>query len=389
MKKSVAFIIIIFLSQVVFADVTIQTDTMKLVINEYSGNVCVYSKNSKDKFVPVLDSKQFANMPSFYVNIDGLVYPVNTINGFDISAVTNADGSEATFNATLDAVVKISIKYSFFSTVKGGKVNAVRMAPSVVSLSKNKIEVGLKAVFDTYLGESTDIHFSSKSHSSIVAEQMDINFTQGSWFQSKNNENSLTFIVPNSQKDILESVVIAGKDRLYNTIWNYNYKKDRTFNSLNLYNNSAISFMWDVVTVGSNPNNVFELFFYIGLEDYSTSALLNEDFNDLYINSRLTETAESKTDIIETIIRTVKAAQNGTIVLTQEQIESLLVEADTIIYDAKGAVLEAQSTEDELHLMQSLIDIIHKLEKEENQATYEEVVALNLLIDQMLEKAAW
>lgn len=389
MKKILALLFCILFSQILFADVSIQTDTLKLVINEYAGNICLYSKNEDGRFKALVDSKQFANSPSFYVNINGLVYPVNAINGFDISATTSSDGTEAVFTASLKDIVKISIKYSFFATEKGGKVDSVRMSPSIVSLSDEKIEVGLKSIFDTFLGENTKKHFSCIMNPIIDSEYMTTSVSSNSWFQSKNDENSLTFIIPQSQNTLMDRVIIAGKTQLFNNTWNYNYSKGRSFNSINLYNNSSIAFMWDTVTVGQNPHNMFELYMYTGLEDFKESKLVTQDISDVYINSLVTETAGNRLSTIESIILTAQAAEKGDITLTEAQLLTLLNTSDEIIYDAKGAVLVAQSTDDEILLMQSLIDLITKMKNENTQATYEEIVALNLLLDQMLEKAEW
>ena len=161
MKKIASIIFIMLLSYTLFADVTIETELLKLSISEYEGNVCLYKKSDKGSFEPLLNSKQFSKTPSFYIYIDGLVFPVNEINGFNITA--SADEDEAIFEATLKNKIKLTVKYSFFSSKKEGSVDVVKVMPTIVNLSDSEIDFALKAMFDTILGESTNTHFSSTS----------------------------------------------------------------------------------------------------------------------------------------------------------------------------------------------------------------------------------
>ena len=389
MKKISLIIFLILFSYGLFADVTITTDSLKLVVKDYDGNISLYTKNEKGNFVPLLDVKQFSQYPSFYISIDGNVYPVNTLNGFDISSSTNASGTEVTFTATLKNVVRLSVKYSFFATEKGFLPDAIRVSPSVVSLSDTEIEVGLKAMFDTMLGENTNTHFTSSTKNTIVSEMMFTDFNTEKWIRSKNDDNFFTVIFPSTQKNILDRAIIAGKKILYTNIWDFSYTKGRSFNSLNSYNNSALCLLWNTVPVGQNSVNDYEFYLYTGIDDSNLVSLVEKDIREVYIDSFVTETTDTKTSLIETIIKTSNAVKNNEIQLTDKQLKDLIDSADSIIYESKNAVLVAQSTNDEILLMKSLIDIVGKMKTAEEPATYEELVALNLLLDQMLEKAEW
>ncbi len=382
MKKIASIIFIIIFSYTLFADVALETESLKLAISEYEGNVCLYKKTDKGNFEPLLNSKQFSKTPSFYINVDGIVYPVNVVSGFDIS--TSISGSEVTFVATLKNTVTLSVTYSFFSSQNNDYIDSVKVTPVVVNLSDSEIEFGLKAMFDTILGENTNTHFYSTSKKHIDSETMFANFTFDTWIHSKNADGSLNFVVFPSQLSFPRNAIIAGKKSLYTNSWNFNYKKGRTFNSINSYNDSALCFVWDDVVIGKDSVSNYEFYIYTGKDDLNTLELMDSENKDVPKDLPVT-----KSNPIEEIIRISKAVKNNEIQLTDSQLITLIGEADAFLYDDKNFVLMSKSTEDDVVLMKNLLDIINKIKAKEKNATHEELVALNLLLDQMLEKAEW
>ncbi len=336
-KLSVIFVLIISCATL-FANVDATVDNIRIEIEDYTGAVTIYRKSVNDRFVSVFDSKTFTKTPAFHVFYNGAVLPVNFSGGFKITS--SFKDTRATLVAELRNKIELTVHYDLFSASEEGLVDSVKVTSQLVNLSKGEQEVAVKAIFDTWLGESTVTHFTTARQSSINSETLFTNIANDRWIQSANSTDVIRFIVPEQQFSNIDSIIVANKNLLSQLVWDYNIQRGREFHSLNSYNNSALSITWKNFIIDSAPSLVHEFYILTGEtsiqmattwppESHTTSSHNLQSVNSL---SYLSEDDMNK--ILE-ILDTINELKDDNTYLSEQEIISLNQEVDEILENAR------------------------------------------------------
>lgn len=147
-----------------------------------------------------------------------------------------------------------------FDYIKGDGV--VKVTMYATNLSSKKTEVGVKGVFDTYLGEN-GIHFKTAGNMNYDAEAKITDIENKQWVLSENSKYSIQFLLYGKGISTPKTVFLTTKENLLKNEWEPNVIENRSFNTVVSYNNSELGVNWPLVELAQNETNV--IVFYIAL----------------------------------------------------------------------------------------------------------------------------
>lgn len=248
----------------------------RLELHEKSGTFTLSMLDSKgDKFTPVLNPLDNSSGTLFYLKAGSKVYPLSKLGGVPIVHEMNENRAVITYN--IKNVAEVSLSFSFVSSETGTFTeysDLVIVDVLVKNISKKTNVYGLRSVFDTFLGENSPIHFSTKTLN-LNTEALFNSMHVDKWIKSSDGRNSIKFLLDGETITRPSSVVVANRDILTVNSWEPKLVPGRGFNSLFSLNNSALGITWNSYKLA--PEKLFGVRFYISaatdyLEPMDTSS---------------------------------------------------------------------------------------------------------------------
>ena len=332
-----------------FAKVDIRDGKLRLVIEDYDGNFYLYRKNIRGNYVSLLDSKRYSLNSGFYILYDKSVQKLMRSGNLSVVSEETASGARLTFSSEEKFVCVID--FTFLAS-DGKETDSMRIDATVKNTSEEAKLIGLKGFFDTWLGENSGEHFSTALHGSIPSECYFTDTAREQWIQSSNDDVALRFLVAGDNITPIQTLALANKDVLSVPVWAPVFVPDRKFDSLQSYNNSAVSLAWTPQYL--NPGEELSVCFYI-----STGAgrIVPADYKTLRAGSWNTGFASDK------------------------------AEAALAPYKAPPDPVDNIRDDEEAYI-RFLISRVRKLEANPSAANHEEIMQLTAEIDAVLLKAA-
>ena len=145
-------------------------------------------------------------------------------------------------------------------------ISTVRLRLTLVNEGRNSRDVGVRYLFDTWLGEASDAHFlvqtdeDNKGFNRIEAER---ELTpNASVLESAGDEGTLRLLVHESTAP--EQIVVANRERLSNAAWSYNPSRRRNFD-LPPYsrNDSALHVTFAEQALGAGNERRVDMYFQV------------------------------------------------------------------------------------------------------------------------------
>lgn len=285
-----------------------------------------------------------------------------------------------------------------FDYIKGDGV--VKVTMYATNLSSKKTEVGVKGVFDTYLGEN-GIHFKTAGNLNYDAESKITDIENKQWVLSENSKYSIQFLLYGKGISAPETVFLTTKENLMKNEWEPNVIENRSFNTVVSYNNSELGVNWPLVELAQNETNV--IVFYIALTPIKNI----EVDNDVYVAPNgyvstpenapfVDDGSRPKTSAPETPVKTETVPNPSVVTPVQNPaavynpIEKLpkqnsgSYQLEKPVYDfVLPPVTKAQL--DPVYIQQ-LIDRIYSLQNDPQLIDKSEIRRLNAELDQILLK---
>lgn len=247
--------------------------------------------------------------------------------------------------------LKVNLNLSFLPEFSGVDQGAVKVEVELENISSSAVNVGLKGVFDTLLGENSGIHFVTARYPYVSTEESFTDMTQLQWVRSTNGNESIQFLLDGNGISSPKLVALANKDVVTADSWTPITKSGRTFNSVFSYNNSAICALWDNVSL--TPATKSSITFYITLASKSkvppSAQFLGE--------KKAYGTSSDGNKIIYT-------DENGVVYTVGDITDSML----------------------NMRYINDLLDRIRKLEEDPENIDRNELLRLNAELDAILEK---
>lgn len=218
--------------------------------------------NSRTDFFVPYDS--FSNT-FFSVKFGNTVYKLrnDTVNSVFMEETTTGIKLKYVVNDRFEAVLDCS----FMDLKLQPTQSIVKVQVSVKNISDKSERCEIKGTFDTLLGESTGVHFSTARLSKVNTETNFTSMRDDQWIRSSNGNESIQFLLDGADITSPRLVAVANKDVLIGNSWEPSLKVGRTFNSVFSYNNSAFCVLWDSKVLSPIQNDTIT--FYISLSSKS------------------------------------------------------------------------------------------------------------------------
>ena len=245
--------------------------------------------------------------------------------------------------------LNVGVNFTFVPEVSRKGQAAIKVEVELENISSKSLNVALKGVFDTILGENAGVHFATVPYPYLSTEESFTNMSQLQWVRSSNGDESVQFLFDGNGISSPKMVAVANKDVLIGDRWIPTIKSGRTFNSVFSYNNSALCALWNTITLA--PATKGSVTFYI--------------------------TVASKAKIPPTAQFLGEKGAN-------------LTGSDEILYtDSDGVVFSLGAVTDNMLNMQYINDLLNRIRMlEEAPANIDrnELLRLNAELDAILEK---
>ena len=222
-------------------------------------------KNDKIiRYIPVMSTVDEYVLSGFHLNVDGKSYKLN--DAFPVRCVAREmdDGCEIFY--LIPNVAVVSVKFECFSSDnRAQKADMVRISSKVKNIKEGKGEFALKLILDTVLGETDGHHFYVKNKTAIENETIHRRFSHDSWFLSKNENASMQILLHGKDISPINFVAFANYSTLNTSDWEPIMYDQKTFNTIDSYNNTALCINWIPKTMENGSS--FEEVFYLAFAD--------------------------------------------------------------------------------------------------------------------------
>jgi hypothetical protein len=224
-------------------DISMARGIAALYVPAKTGSFGIFSRNPDNAALfPLIAGYDNFSSTFFELQADSVTYRLNRVCGIPSRAERTRDGITITY--TIDKKASVQVAMTFAASSPQRSPDALRMAITTTNTGKQARTFSLRAVFDTILGEESFTHFSTAAKDQINAECLFETMKNDRWILSKNAENSIQFLVYGPGITSPNRVYLGNKDVIAAS-WIPGIKKDRSFNSVFSYNNSAIGINWN------------------------------------------------------------------------------------------------------------------------------------------------
>ncbi len=206
---------------------------IKIDIHENLGRFSAYYLYDikKNKYVPLfLD--QDPRTTSLSIVEGNKVYRMGESSTFKQMIESTRDGAKFVWrSSTLEVTEEISFINSSSSPVSDGILITIK----VKNISETTSTVGIRYIFDTYLGEDSNIHFKTDEVGKISGETSYNKFNVPAYIISPDDTEKFDgFQIMQQGKGITipDTVILANWKRLNDATWDYEVRSSRNFNQL-------------------------------------------------------------------------------------------------------------------------------------------------------------
>lgn len=215
---------------------------IKLVLHEDLGRFSLYylADVQSGNYVPLfVDSDPRTSSTTLLV--DSRVSRLGESSEFQQTARRTATGAEFTWASR---TLQIQQAFTFVTSSGAQLADGVKVTLSVKNQGEASVQLGVRFLLDTYLGESTANHFAADATRQISRETDLAGSSRPSFWSSSRTTDSLGLYVLTSGEgiDTPERVVFANWQRLSDSSWSFQSSSSRTFSNLPYsINDSAVA----------------------------------------------------------------------------------------------------------------------------------------------------
>lgn len=339
MKRTLLTGCIILLWSVLFANAELTKGNLHLTISKYTGEVSLYYRlpsnnlvsKRPDKYISLLTGKSQTGGLTSYALIDNNVYKLGRNGSVDIDI--NVTDSEAIVSFTVEERIKIDFDFTIGTNTSGFGEDVLLIKIHMTNLDTVAHIVGIKSVFDTWLGEASGRHFSTEFYNILNTEYYFTDMKRDKWIESANDDYRLRIVFP-PESTGLQTVSLANINFLDVPVWAPPLKVGRAFDSLYSYNNSAVSTTWRPILLEADETSLFAFQVEavetriveqgkLSVSDGSYPPLLDiEKYKDANLQNL---------EYIKALIRQIKELEKNPDAATKEKIIRLNGEIDLIL----------------------------------------------------------
>ena len=347
-KRFIPFILVLFLGAAAagFA-LDINEGRIKLVLHERTGRFSAYylTDLSEGMYKPFL----LADDPRttfLSLVIADKVYQMGESSGFKQTIESTTDGAKFVWRSSFAEVTE---EFSFLRSPASPIADGLKITVTVKNISERSYDVRARYVFDTYLGEKSNSHFSTETIDRVSGETSFTRFAMPKYVLSVGEEggedgfSGLQIMLKGEGIDTPERVVLANWKRLNDTVYDYEVKTSSNFNLLPYsVNDSAVCLYFGEETLERNQSRDLVL----ALGNYTE-------------NGFSADTAGTESEMEAVFDKTLKSAE--TIADTDLAVQTdLLTVTDLVDKIDKGLDDQIQLSGNEIDLMKQVIEELKK-----------------------------
>ncbi len=243
------FVIIITLLTVnIYAyktDYELIAGNLKVKVFHKTGNFCLYALSDTGKYTPLFDDKARASYNKFFVYYNGKPYELRKLNKkyFNIERDENSIKITHTYTDKFEVTQRFSFTKEKYNT--SGAL--LKIETTVKNLNQEIVEIGLKTLIDTKLGENKQGSISTDSGRVFISETTVVpKYEKSSAIISKEENLSCLFLINHSQATPIDQIFVANWNRLMHSNWTPKIIRGRSFNTRYAHNDAALLFLWPI-----------------------------------------------------------------------------------------------------------------------------------------------
>src|SRR6056297_615797 len=344
-RRIVVFTALFILLPALLSGLTLEQGRIKLVLHEGNGRFSIsYLKDiEKEEYVSLLFERD-PRTSSTGILQNNRVHTLGSSNTFSQKVRKTSEGAQFIWSSSK---LEIQQNFSFLKSSPNSLVDGVRIDTTVANSSESTQSVGIHLLFDTYLGEKQDAHFSTSDNQQLKRETGYSLQPPSYWIsptKSTNEGTSGSFqgfisMLKGSGITLPDKVVFSNWKRLSENLWNLQVQRNRNFNLLPYsINDSAVCQFYDPIKLASGGTRTITaaLGAFTGSPlGIATVDAQSEGDSLARLEQLLNSTGEDDTQAIKELIREDLIAVNDVI----SQINSLLSFPEDIS-EEKIAVIE-------------------------------------------------
>ena len=391
------------LSGLLAAENTVEmiSDPLKLVVYPKTGNFCLYHSNAEDAraYEPLYDDRSQSSVNIYSVLFNGDIFHLNNKSGKKIIVSQTKNEITIMFQISLDFLATQT--FSFVPSKQRSTGKLLKVVTEIQNISGDIAGIGLKAVFDTSLGEKNLIPLYTDLRSEIGAELMlQPVLEKDSVIFSADRGYACLFFLRNEYMTTPTSVYVANWERLVTKKWLPSYVSGRSFRKYTSAD-PGLLYVWSERKI---PNKeTFTVTNCIGFYDYRNAA------DSVTAYSAYTQAAGETTRsgsrpvgnlTVTTIYRdapanpsAVAAPKNPPAASNTQAADSFAtaapVEQPAIVKEPEqnrpSEQAKTQEPKKDYRYVQELLDKIAELEKSSDTLSMEEIAKLRTEVDEAIE----
>jgi hypothetical protein len=249
MRRSVQIaLFFVFFSVVPLWSLDIAQGRMKVDLNEGTGRYTVsYMTDLKNRVYKPLLVYNDPRTSVVCIAIGNKVYRLGESIEFRTSAERTENGARFVWTSSLLAITE---EFSFVASQGSSAADGIRIDLKVKNVSEQDLNVGVRFIFDTYLGEASYVHFKTDKVAEITRELTITKAEKTGYWASPlvgdPEEFGLICPLALSEVTVPDRIVFANWKRLTDASWGYETASSRNFNLMPYsVNDSAVSHYFD------------------------------------------------------------------------------------------------------------------------------------------------
>jgi len=372
------------------------SDPLKLVIYPKTGNFCLYHSKVEDvrEYEPLYDDRSQSSVNIYSVLFNGSIFHLNNKSGKKIIVSQTKDEITVMFQISMDFLATQT--FSFVPSKQRATGKLLKVVTEIQNISGDIADIGLKAVFDTSLGEKNFIPLYTDLRSEIGAELMlQPVLEKDSVIFSADKGYACLFFLRNEYMTVPTSVYIANWERLITKKWLPSYISGRSFRKFSSAD-PGLLYVWSAQKI---PNKAkLTITNCIGFYDYRNTAETVTAYS-AYTQGVPGESAQSmstsaKKPTVTTIYRTTPANPTATTTKAQpdDNTSASAVSAEqpvaaqpTTQQDTTAEPVKSEEPKKDYRYVQDLLDKIAELEQSSDELSMEEIVKLRTEVDNAIK----
>ena len=286
-KRLILFVLFLLLSFLCYS-LEVINGNIRLVLHENLGRFSVYilEDPTKRKYTSFfLDQDVRTSVIS--VVVDNKIYRLGESGSFKETAEETSTGAKFTWESRQ---LEITEEFTFASSSGSGKTDSIFITLTLKNISGNPIKLGVRYLFDTYLGESHNHHFKTDVLDNMINETVIEKKSMVNYWISQNikkEKTGLQVITGISGVTAPDRIIFANWKRLNESTWTYISSDTRDFSSRPYsINDSAVCHYYDPVVVESgNTRKIILMMGNMNEQGYQDSDAILEDTYTAIITS--------------------------------------------------------------------------------------------------------